>query len=562
MMTEPVFEQPPCTFHIADGLSFPAEAVTKTFAILAMRGAGKTYTASNMAEEFLKARSQIVVLDPLGVWWGLRLAADGAHPGLPIVVVGGRHGDVPLLAAAGGVIADFVLTTGQSVILDLSLLRKREQLCLVRDFTVRLFEGNQHPLHLFVDEADLFAPQQPRFKEANETLDALDDIFRRGRSKGLGGTLITQRSAEIDKGVLNQAETLIALRATAPNDRKTIDAWIKDNGTEEERQQVLGSLATLPTGAGWVWSPAWLRLLKLVHFRQRETFDSSATPTDMERREMPVLAPVDVRALGEQLERMLAEAQESDPTVLRARIRQLEEEVRRLRARHISSSANAPLAPAERQTVRAGVQQEAHQTTLNQGKPKSSQASIVGFPGPLPVQAAQSHAMRAQIAPKEIRFPAPDFAELEFDPLDASNGNGETLALLPVEEKRLRRLIARLHDLPPYQRTLLQLLCEQEPTSMDATTIAAWLGLEVKTVQNQPPDTLRTLKVIERERGPRGAFLYRATLRGYVAAHFPRHQPDRIIPMIMEQMMEPKRPVARIRQRKRQNTYGRRPGRK
>ena len=33
-------------------------------------------------------------------------AADGKHPGLPIVILGGDHGDVPLDVAAGQLIAD------------------------------------------------------------------------------------------------------------------------------------------------------------------------------------------------------------------------------------------------------------------------------------------------------------------------------------------------------------------------------------------------------------------------------------------------------------------------
>jgi uncharacterized protein len=43
------------TLHVSRELSLPAEAVSETFAILAKRGAGKTYTAAVMVEELLKA---------------------------------------------------------------------------------------------------------------------------------------------------------------------------------------------------------------------------------------------------------------------------------------------------------------------------------------------------------------------------------------------------------------------------------------------------------------------------------------------------------------------------
>ena len=63
-------------------LQIPLNATTKTFAILAKRGAGKTYTGGVMAEEFAKNN----VIDPIDVWWGLRLSVNGKEKGLPVVV--------------------------------------------------------------------------------------------------------------------------------------------------------------------------------------------------------------------------------------------------------------------------------------------------------------------------------------------------------------------------------------------------------------------------------------------------------------------------------------------
>lgn len=58
-------------------IQIPINAATKTFAILAKRGAGKTYTAAVMAEEFFKNNIPFIVFDPIDVWWGIRLAANG-----------------------------------------------------------------------------------------------------------------------------------------------------------------------------------------------------------------------------------------------------------------------------------------------------------------------------------------------------------------------------------------------------------------------------------------------------------------------------------------------------
>ncbi len=91
--------------RIASNLSLGLDAVTKTFAILAQRRKGKTYTASVIAEEFVKAGQPWVALDPTGAWWGLRAGADGSTKvGLPVYVFGGQHGDLPLERTAGKVI--------------------------------------------------------------------------------------------------------------------------------------------------------------------------------------------------------------------------------------------------------------------------------------------------------------------------------------------------------------------------------------------------------------------------------------------------------------------------
>ena len=58
-------------------IQIPINSATKTFAILAKRGAGKSYTGAVMAEEFAKNNIPFVVFDPIDVWWGLRLNKNG-----------------------------------------------------------------------------------------------------------------------------------------------------------------------------------------------------------------------------------------------------------------------------------------------------------------------------------------------------------------------------------------------------------------------------------------------------------------------------------------------------
>lgn len=317
------------TLQIAGNLTLPSEAVTQTFAILAKRGAGKTYTAAVMAEEMLIANLPVVICDPIGVWWGLRAGADGKSPGLPIVVFGGDHGDVPLDAGAGETLARLIAEERLSCVVDLSKFRKGEQTHFMTSFAERLYHSNRHPLHLFLDEADAFAPQRPMPGE-QRLLGALEDIVRRGRARGLGCTLITQRAAVLNKNVLTQIEVLVCLRTIAPQDRAAIDAWINVHGTIEQKARLAASLPSLPIGTAWFWSPGWLDLFQQIQVRRRKTFDSSATPAVGSAAMQPKqLAQVDLAKVSERLAATIAQAKAEDPRELRRRIAQLETELKK-----------------------------------------------------------------------------------------------------------------------------------------------------------------------------------------------------------------------------------------
>jgi hypothetical protein len=315
--------------RLGPGVTLPLDAVTETCAILAKRGAGKTYTASILAEEMLAAELQVVIVDPMSAWWGLRASADGKREGFPIAVLGGPRGDVPLESTGGQVVAELVVGERISAILDVSDFSKSERRRFVTDFLERLYQKNREPLHVFLEEADLFAPQTGgRGQEENaRMLGASYDIVRRGRGRGIGSTLITQRSASISKEVLEQAEILVALRTTGPRDRKAIEGWIDVHGEEDEQDTVMASLPGLPTGTAWVWWPVE-GMLKRVKIRKRTTFDSSATPkVGVQPRRPKTVAEVDLRALHTQMKDTIERAKAEDPKELRKEIATLKRQI-------------------------------------------------------------------------------------------------------------------------------------------------------------------------------------------------------------------------------------------
>ncbi len=222
------------TLKISKDLELPAEYVTSTGGLLAVRGAGKTNAARVIAEEMFGAGLPFVAIDPVGSWYGLRSSRDGKSAGLPIPIFGGKHADVPLERGSGELLADLVVEKRLSCILDLSTFdSEADKKAFLLAFARRLYQKNEDPLHLFLEEADDYIPQKPMRDEA-QLLRAWENIVRRGRARGLGMTLITQRSAAINKMVLTQVETLIALRTTSPQDRKAIEAWVQYNAASQE----------------------------------------------------------------------------------------------------------------------------------------------------------------------------------------------------------------------------------------------------------------------------------------------------------------------------------------
>lgn len=320
--------------NISGTFSLPIELAARTQAILAMKGVGKTYVGMKETEEMLKANQQVVCLDPTGVWWGLRSSADGKSEGFPIIIMGGDKADVPLEPTSGSVVADFVVDSGQSAILDMSHFESlAAQDRFVTDFAIRLYRrkgqpGERNTIHLMLDEADSFAPQNPG-SDQKKMLGAWEAIVRRGRSRGIGLTMITQRPAVINKNVLSQVDLLVCLRIVGIHDFKAASDWTNLYATKKQSADFMQSLPQLKIGEAWFWSPGWLRIFKRTTVDEKETFDSSRTPEPGEDAITPKkAATIDLDKLSDAIKATVETAAKNDPAKLRQKIRELEAQVK------------------------------------------------------------------------------------------------------------------------------------------------------------------------------------------------------------------------------------------
>src|SRR5262249_62253700 len=85
-----------------------------------MNGAGKTYgVKGTIVEPLLGVGKRVCILDPTGVYWGLRLEPRGNGPsGLDVVIFGGPFADFVIGEAHGEAVAEGIATTSRSAIGD------------------------------------------------------------------------------------------------------------------------------------------------------------------------------------------------------------------------------------------------------------------------------------------------------------------------------------------------------------------------------------------------------------------------------------------------------------
>jgi len=166
-----------------------------------------------------------------------------------------------------------------SAVLDLSALSKRQSRPIVVDFLDELYRLNRVERHVFIEETYMYAPQRTIGPEMAICLGSADNFVRRGGNHNLGCTMITQRSAVLNKDILTQSDCLVVLRTLAPQDKKAIQLWVEEQ-TDEDRQKLkewYDSLKELKNGEAWVWHPEKPTIYRKIMFRDRETFHATRT---------------------------------------------------------------------------------------------------------------------------------------------------------------------------------------------------------------------------------------------------------------------------------------------
>ena len=437
---------------VSSELSLPGEdALESAIGIIGKRGRGKSGLVKVLMEEMVKVGLPFVAFDPVGVMWGIRSSLDGSGPGLPVMIVGGSHGDIRLERRAGTEVARAIVQANISAIIDFSEESKGVYREFVRDFAHTLFAINDTPRMVIIEEAPELVPQRMR-PDMTETFEAVERLVSRGRNKAIGVTLVSQRVATINKDVLTQVDALFIFGLTSPQDRKALAEWVEAKDDAGRLKEFEAGIAGLQRQEAWFWSPeAFGGAFKKIHVRSFETFHPDKTHLRraglLEKKPVTTDVSSIIKKLGTQLERLSKDKQDKASVPrLEGRIRQLEKELELARTHKVSASPRdlkeaiqKAKEPLEREL--SELRTEVRKSKSIQSRIRKAIALLSGVPEvsvPVSSEAKPTRPVPPMVRP--YREARPRRQKLEI-PNDDSNG------AMRSGERRILETIATRHPL-------------------------------------------------------------------------------------------------------------------
>lgn len=256
------------SLDIATGLVISAEYfVGEHVGIMGMTGMGKSNLVAAICEEVApKIRMSIIDID--GEYKSLKEI-------YPFLVVGrGPDVDRQVTIADAEALADEVLTNDLSVILDFSGFDDdAERHEFVRLYLDRLFklEGKLKRPHMIVfEEASEYFHQRHK----SEVSRTAERVAKRGRKRGIGLLLATQRPASVDKEVLNNCKTLFLLGQQFAHEIKAYSGMLPSSFDAEKaiRNLTQGQAIVRQKGIDGKYRAG------VYNIRKRRTTDLGRTP--------------------------------------------------------------------------------------------------------------------------------------------------------------------------------------------------------------------------------------------------------------------------------------------
>ena len=479
--------------NISSDLSLDLEEVIgQCIAILGIRGSGKSNTAGVIFEELLRHNYPMSIVDIEGEYFGLKEKYE-------VLVVGTGDGvEIEIDPDCAEEIAQVSIEKNVPVVLDLSGFLSDERTELLKAYLTSLWNlaGKlRRPYIIGIEEAHEFIPQGVK----TELKEMIARIALRGRKRGLGAIIVSQRSAKVDKDVLSQAGILFLHRVVHEVDMRVYSELLP--WKKSEVKEIIGSLET----GDCIYING--ENILPIYVRERETFHAGFTPS-LESVASPELKRVSASII-EAIERVKGQKKRSPGEGLKRRIEELERKL---------AEKEEMIARLEEVARTLGYIKVELPLPIN-GGPEDEGGSIERpRVGRWEVEPAPFDDRLSRTGRMAVKAPT---AVIDI----AGDERAQTGELPPAVLRHIDRLVARIEKVGTLHRRVLGFLVEHAPNSYTTEQIAAWTDCAKELIEDEPPYQFLEAGLIARERRTDGLH-YRSSLKRFVLREFGVYQPD------------------------------------
>lgn len=527
--------------------------------VLGQSGKGKSNTIAAIAEECLKYHIPMTIVDPESEYWSLKSLYD-------VLVVGRTaHADMEVAPEHMGQLAEWSVSQGVSVVIDLDDYTDEESFALLVPYFQRLWvvcTRIRRDYLVIVDEAQDYIPQSGKTPLKAQLI----RIAKKGRKRRIWSVFATQRPQSMDKDYLTQTDLRI-LHAVSYKHDLEVYADIIPVLPGAELPLAVQKLAKGQAYAVYDHVPY------LVQIRRRDSFDPNEEPSPGAEVVEPVLRPLDDAMLEELRGRLAAppDAERMEKEQLLRHISELEAQLRKKgtarrgagpghSTHHDDEVKRLRAALAERETViaekeRALLQLTQRLETLQKATKGMHRAKARETPRTLeiglatvrevhlgaeeqPISNGTEEADRNALQQEVLRLRTAlaqaegHIQELERElqradeHQDGAPAHAETAQEggepTEAQQRKLKVLVGRLNRLPRFQRVLLHYLLERAESDVPYAALSQALHYTLFTVSFSSTTALQREGLIEHARAAPG---YRLRFAAYCAEKYPGVDP-------------------------------------
>ena len=233
--------------------------VTGRTCIIGQSGSGKSYTVAVFCEELAKNNIGFCIIDTEGEYFSLKEK-------YPLLWVGSNENcEIDINDVNFSTLSEKILKKDFPTIIDVSEVDDPQK--IVSNFLKSMYKTSgklKKPFLIIIEEIDKFAPQR-----GNNVIE-IEEISKRGRKRGLGLTIATQRPALVNKNVLSQCGNQIVGKLTIKNDIDSVKLFFPN-------KKDLEKLPLLNPGLFFIQGDI-ISEPKIVEIRERETTHKASTP--------------------------------------------------------------------------------------------------------------------------------------------------------------------------------------------------------------------------------------------------------------------------------------------